>query len=42
MKRLGRQPLFWDETFFRFLKIDDPILVRKLTGGELGKEIKEE
>jgi hypothetical protein len=35
MKKIGRSPMFWDEKFFRFLKISDKRVIRRLTGVDL-------
>ena len=32
MKKIGKQPLFWDEELFRFLKIHDQLIIKRLTG----------
>ena len=34
LKKLGRNPIFWDELFIRFLSIEDPIVIRRLTGDD--------
>lgn len=35
LKKLGKNSIYWDENFLRFLRLNDPILVRRLYGERL-------
>eukprot|EP00347_Sterkiella_histriomuscorum_P009246 403341951 len=42
LKKLGKHQLFWDDQFMRFLKINDPIILQRLSGEQSYKRVKEE
>ena len=38
LKKLGKNNLYWDESFMRFLKITDPLVIRRLNGEKIVKD----